>query len=192
MTTLFLVRHGETDWNLQQRFQGSQDIPLNETGRTQARNLAATWDRPVDLVVASPLSRARETAEILAAALGLPIHHLDRRLLERSFGRGEGLTVAERLIQWPDGRVPGLEPAETLRGRARAFLQEATSEFPGRKILAVSHGGLINGILSVVTGGLMGSGKTFLANASVTTLVHHRGRWVVREVGRRYAPPAAR
>jgi uncharacterized phosphatase len=186
MTTLFFVRHGETDWNRQQRFQGSQDIPLNDEGRAQARRLAAAWDRPVDAVVSSPLSRARETAEILAVALGLPIHHFDRRLLERSFGHGEGLTIAERLSRWPDGKVPGLEPPVSLKGRALAFLHEAIVEFPGRRLVAVSHGGLINAVLSVITGGTMGTGKTFLGNASVTTVVHDADRWVVREVGRSY------
>jgi len=186
MTTLYFIRHGETDWNRQQRFQGSRDIPLNDVGRDQARRLAAAWDRSAEVVVSSPLSRARETAEILSSALQLPLAPFDRRLVERSYGRGEGLTLAERLEHWPDGQVPGVEPPHTLRSRAKAFLHEILLAFPGRRIVAVSHGGLINTVLGLVTQGELGTGKSFLANASVTTVVHDEGRWVVREVGRSY------
>ena len=76
MTTLLLVRHGETDWNAARRIQGSTDIPLNDTGREQARataaSLAAQFAGQSPVVVSSDLARARETAEIIAEALGVP------------------------------------------------------------------------------------------------------------------------
>ena len=91
----FVLRHGQTDWNAQMRLQGSTDIPLNETGREQAR-VASRFlrDQNITRIVASPLSRAFETAQIVAEALGLPVE-TDPRLIERNFGLFEGLTVDE-------------------------------------------------------------------------------------------------
>ncbi|HPO58990.1 MAG TPA: histidine phosphatase family protein, partial [Anaerolineaceae bacterium] len=95
MTTLWLVRHGQTDWNLERRYQGQIDIPLNETGREQARRAAAQLrGRTFDALYASDLARARETAEIIAREVGLPIRP-DKRLREISYGDWEGLTVDE-------------------------------------------------------------------------------------------------
>jgi uncharacterized phosphatase len=190
MTTVFFVRHGETDWNREQRFQGSLDIPLNDQGRLQARHLAQAWDRPADLLVASPLGRARETAEILGQTLGLVLDHTDRRLRERAYGQAEGVTLGERKQKWPDGQVPGMETMEVVRSRSRSFLHEVIQAYPGRRVIAVSHGGLINAVLSLVTGGELGTGKTLLANASVSTLVYDEGRWTVREAGRTYPSPS--
>ena len=93
MTTLLLVRHGETDWNRDGRWQGQSDTPLNELGRRQARELAEQLDG-VDVVYSSDLARARETAEILAERAGVEVR-LDPRLRERGFGAWEGLTLAE-------------------------------------------------------------------------------------------------
>ncbi len=189
MTTLLFVRHGETDWNRQGRFQGSQDIPLNEDGRAQARRLAAAWNEGGDVLVSSPLSRARETAEILSAALGLPLRNTDTRLAERSYGAGEGLTMAERNERFNDGAVPGIEPPEALRFRALNFLESVTLEHPGRRVVAVSHGGFINAVLSLVSEGYLGSGKTFLGNASVTTLALSASGWSVVSVGVSFEAP---
>ncbi|HYG70238.1 MAG TPA: histidine phosphatase family protein, partial [Anaeromyxobacteraceae bacterium] len=92
-TRLFLVRHGETDWNVAGRWQGQTDIPLNEAGRAQARELARRMrGEGIATIAASDLLRARETAEIVAAELGLEVRILDHRLREQSFGAFEGLT----------------------------------------------------------------------------------------------------
>ena len=184
MTTLHLVRHGETDWNREGRFQGVQDIPLNEEGRRQARQLAATWREPAEVLVASPLARARETAEILGSALGLKLAGTDPRLVERDYGLGSGLTLEERRQKFPDGVVPGVEDPDSIRARARHFLEAVRLEYPDSRIVAVSHGGFINVVLALVSGGEVGTGKSFLGNASVSTLVDRGEGWVVAEVGR--------
>jgi probable phosphoglycerate mutase/uncharacterized phosphatase len=89
---LFL-RHGQTDWNLEGRFQGHTDIPLNATGLAQAHGAAERLARqPITAIVSSPLVRASKTAAIVAERLGLPLH-IDPELMERSFGRYEGLVV---------------------------------------------------------------------------------------------------
>jgi broad specificity phosphatase PhoE len=94
-THLGLLRHGQTDWNIDLRLQGSSDIPLNETGIKQAQ-LAADYllDSHWDLVLASPLSRAHDTAKIVASALGLEIVIIPE-LIERSFGVAEGMSHSE-------------------------------------------------------------------------------------------------
>src|SRR5437762_5332003 len=94
MTTLLLVRHGETDWNRDGRWQGGSDTSLNDVGREQARALADQLDGDIAAVYSSDLARARETAEIVAAKLDLAVQ-IDPRLRERGFGSWEGLTMTE-------------------------------------------------------------------------------------------------
>ena len=101
-TTLYFIRHGETDWNAEARLQGQQDVPLNEFGRVQAAEAGERLRRAVPHYpdvdyVASPLLRARETMERLRAAIGLepPSYRVDERLKELSFGDWEGLTWRE-------------------------------------------------------------------------------------------------
>ena len=91
----FVLRHGQTDWNLQARLQGSTDIPLNDTGREQARRAAQVLsDQALTKIVSSPLSRALETATIVGQSLKLdPV--IDDRLIERNFGLFEGMTIDE-------------------------------------------------------------------------------------------------
>ncbi len=92
MTTLLLVRHGETDWNRDGRWQGGSDTSLNDVGREQARALADELDGNISTVYSSDLARARETAEIVVANIGLPVQ-IDPRLRERGFGSWEGEEV---------------------------------------------------------------------------------------------------
>src|SRR4051812_41703851 len=120
MTTLYLVRHGETDWNRARRIQGSTDIPLNDTGRAQAtatgRLLAR---RQWDAVVASPLSRAVETAALISREIGLGTPELEHAIAERNYGDAEGMTGAEIDALYPNGaEVPGRESREAVVARA--------------------------------------------------------------------------
>src|SRR5919204_5528893 len=102
MTELLLVRHGETDWNVQQRWQGHQDPPLNALGREQARALAeALAGEGIDAVYTSDLRRARETAEIVAARLGVEVRPLPD-LREIDVGTWSGLTMDEIRTRWPE------------------------------------------------------------------------------------------
>lgn len=190
VTTLHFVRHGETDWNRQGRFQGVQDIPLNDEGRRQAQALASAWNLPAEVLISSPLSRARETAEILGRTVGLAAQRFDPLLIERDYGQGAGLTMAERRSRFPDGKIPGVEAPLTIQGRARAFLDLVVRDFAGRTVVAVSHGGLINVVLWLVSGGEVGTGKSILGNASVSTVVH-RTHWTVTTVGRTFSEALA-
>ena len=149
---LYLVRHGETDWNRQRRIQGTTDIPLNATGRDQAaRTGALLATRDWDAVVASPLSRAVETASIIAAEVGLPAPTTDDRLVERNYGEAEGLDFEELQRLFPDDTpVPGREKRSAVAARAIEALMDIARRHPDEAVIVVSHGGLIRSVLRVV------------------------------------------
>ena len=160
MTTLLLVRHGETDWNREGRWQGHSDTHLNETGREQARRVAAELDG-VDVIYSSDLARAHETAEIIAGDLGLPVR-VDARLRERSFGAWEGLTAEqieagfrEEHLRWlaREGAGPDdAEPFEAFGARVRSFLADVLDAHPDQTVLLVAHGGSIRVIHAFASG----------------------------------------
>jgi len=157
-TTLFLVRHGETDWNAAGRWQGQTDVPLNPRGREQAREVAGRL-RSVGLaaIASSDLLRARATAEIVAAELGLAVSHLDAALRERRFGCFEGLTREEVAARFPDAweryvadpgpAPPGGESREELLGRLLPAVASAANRLPG-PVLVVMHGGAMRALLA--------------------------------------------
>jgi uncharacterized phosphatase len=152
MTLLYLVRHGETDWNFQRRIQGSTDIPLNETGRAQARAAGKLLARREwDGIVASPLSRAFETASIIAdeAGLGAPAR-LDP-IVERHYGDAEGLTDSELSALFPDDTVvPGRESRESVAARVIPALIDLAERNPAKALIVVSHGGVIRSVLNAI------------------------------------------
>jgi len=136
VTTLLLARHGETEWNREERYQGHADPPLNETGRTQAKELADSLvDESIDAVYASDLRRAAETAEIVGARLGLPVEH-EAGLREIDVGSWQGLTKAQI-----DGRPWDGETYEHHSERITRALRDIAARHPGGRVLVVSHGG---------------------------------------------------
>src|SRR3954452_16520556 len=121
---LCLVRHGETDWNVSRQLQGQTDIPLNATGRLQAELSGiylARWHW--DALISSPLSRAADSAKIIADHLGLTHIELRDDLIEAGFGEAEGLTAEESALLWPDGDIPGRETVDDVRARAFRVIQ---------------------------------------------------------------------
>ena len=189
MTVLTLIRHGETDWNLARRIQGSTDIPLNETGRAQARAAGIALREGRDAatpvtVVSSDLSRARETAAIIAAELGAATPRVYPGLRERAYGEAEGLDVDELFRRWGGWNidVPGAEPWPALRKRALPALAHAVRDHrratgPGEaSLVVVAHGGLIRELIRHASGGeLPGEGER-LANGSAHELLYERDR----------------
>jgi broad specificity phosphatase PhoE len=136
VTTLLLVRHGETDWNAERRWQGHADVPLNERGRDQARALAESLaGERIDAIFTSDLSRARETADIVAARLHVPVA-VDPDLREIDVGPLEGLTADEaKAVDGWQG-----EPTERHAERILGALARIAGRHDGR-ILVVTHGG---------------------------------------------------
>jgi uncharacterized phosphatase len=180
MTTICMVRHGETDWNAAGKIQGQKDTALNTKGREQAR-LAGLYLRRWrwDAVFTSPLQRSKESACLIARAIGIHEVQEMNHFLERDFGQAEGLTSEERRRRYPDGTVPGLEPWEQLRHRTMQGLDVLVKGYPGGKLILVAHGGAINAILATISAGSIGSGKTVLRNAGLSWIHFQHAIWEI-------------
>lgn len=180
-TIIGLLRHGQTDWNIDMRLQGVSDIPLNDFGRNQARVAAeilssGDWS----LVVSSPLSRALETANIVAAKLGFENVDVLPELIERSFGIAEGLTYEEWKTRYQSGEeVDQAETIEQLDVRALALLDQLARDFSGRQVLTVSHGALIRRLIHLVSAGEFPREGERFGNASLTTIQHDGSGWTI-------------
>ena len=172
----YLVRHGESVYNVEERVQGQADVSLSARGRTQAESLAA-WSRSlpddaaIEEVWSSPLTRARETAASMATALGLPLR-IEDRLAELHAGIFQGRLWAEleaafpeEVAQWRSGdahfAIPGGESRAELAARGRAAL-EALAARPVRRMIVVAHGG----VLTAALGSLLGRTHPLLARAA--------------------------
>ncbi|MDR6904986.1 putative phosphoglycerate mutase [Agromyces sp. 3263] len=180
---LALIRHGQTDWNLALRMQGRSDIPLNATGREQARLAAsALAGEPWDVVVSSPLGRARETAEIIAAALGVPLGGTYDELLEQDFGVAEGTHVSELYVRWPDREWAGKEPDDEVGARGVRGLERIAHDHTAARVIAVAHGTLIRHTLAEISGHEPRHYPK-LENASSSYVDRADAAWRVRTVG---------
>lgn len=182
-TQLVLVRHGETDWNRDRRIQGHTDIELSDHGREQSQRLALRLSRePIQAIYSSDLLRAHQTADPIAAALGLPVHATPL-LREVSFGLWEGLTVPEVEAGWPveyaawreDSvryRAPDGEWIEELQKRAMGCVAELLAAHPGQTVVVVGHGGSVKAILCGVMGFSLALWRRLrLDNTSVSRLL---------------------
>jgi len=181
-TILGLLRHGQTDWNIDLRLQGSSDIPLNETGRNQALVAGATFSREDwDVIIASPLARARDTAQIVAQQLNMPFVIVPE-LVERSFGIAEGFSHSEwRKMYEANEHIEGLESLEDLRSRCELLLQLVATEYDGLRVLAISHGALIRKVLRIVSNNQIPQDGDRLGNVSLNKIVHADGYWSIGE-----------
>ena len=171
LTTFALVRHGQTDWNAERRLQGSTDIPLNDVGRGQARDAVGIlapyeWDA----IVSSPLSRAAETADLIAEGLGLTVARRVPELTERSFGPAEGMQAGPELeaLRVPGG-FKGAESEDEAADRGIAALEALAEEFRGQRLLVVTHGTLLRVSLSRAIGQTLAS----VDNAAFNLAHHH-------------------
>ena len=179
---LLLIRHGESTANAEGRWQGHADFSLSERGRRESERLAerlAAW--PIDALYTSPLRRARETAETVAARLGLALVE-QAALMEFDAGEMSGLTREEVLERFPEyvearraGRtdvlVPGMESPDGFRRRVQSALEEIIAAHPQGTVAVVTHGGPIGFICRHALGLPMEGVTPFaFANASITTL----------------------
>ena len=174
--TLAFIRHGQTDWNARGLLQGSSDIPLNETGRVQAREAVealAGWSW--DAVVSSPLARARETARIVAAGLALPLGPAYDELVERDYAELEGTPSAEAMDRWPDRSYPGAESLDAVVERCLRGLTRIDANYPGRNVVVVCHGTIMKYTLIELTGYPV----EVVLNGAVSTIERDRSGWRV-------------
>jgi broad specificity phosphatase PhoE len=162
MLHLILVRHGESEWNAQRRYQGQSDVPLSALGRRQAELIAERLAGvKIDAVYASDLSRAWETASAIAARSGLKVVP-EPRLRELKFGVLEGLTFEEAQAQYPEmivawqedfNRPPeGGETIDLFNARVVSLLNDLKAEHDEQILLLVAHGGSLSEILRVALG----------------------------------------
>jgi len=183
VTRIVAVRHGETDWNAQMRMQGQLDTDLSERGRWQAARAAeALAGEGIEAIFASDLARAFDTAQAIAAVIGLPIS-TDRALRERSFGIFEGHSYAEIDARWPDDAArwrrhePAFEPegGESLivfSARAVAAVRRIAERSRGRTILVVSHGGVLDCLYRAAAGLDLSAPRSWeLGNAAINRLL---------------------
>jgi probable phosphoglycerate mutase len=182
-TRIVAVRHGETAWNVDTRIQGHLDIPLNDTGLWQARQLArALANEPVAAIYTSDLQRARATAQAVADATSAPLTP-ERDLRERSFGALEGRTFAEVEIDLPElalrwrKRDPhfapeGGESLTLLRERIAHTVHRLAARHPGEQVVLVAHGGVLDMLYRLATGQEIQAPRTWqLANAAINRLL---------------------
>ena len=164
MTRVIMVRHGQTDWDVRERYRGRFDVPLNEVGVRQAyltaRRIASAWKATA--VYSSPLSRALDTARAIVGVLSLGLEVLPV-LTDMNFGQWEGLSPDEVSARWPEihaawhaaphtVQMPGGESLEDVRLRCRAALDLIASRHPGQTVVAVAHNDFNRTMLLLVLG----------------------------------------
>ena len=176
-----LFRHGQTDWNINFLLQGVTDIPMNATGIEQVRTASKVISRDDwDIVITSPLGRARQSAEIIAEQSGFEeILTLDL-LIERSFGEAEGLDYDQWKAKYSSlDEIPGGESRTDLIQRSQALLDTIEKSHPGKRILAISHGALIRTLLSISSNNELPRNGERLGNASLNIVSHLDSAWSV-------------
>jgi probable phosphoglycerate mutase len=171
MTIIGIVRHGVTDWNQQGRAQGQRDVPLNAEGILQAEALGKRLsEEKWDYIYTSDLSRASATAETIAAALDMRVTGSDPRLREKTHGRLDGTTVAERVELWGENwhELDHQEESDQkMLERSLDFINELSTRHPQDKVLIVSHGAWISTLLADLFKEME---ITFLDNTCVTII----------------------
>ena len=180
-THLGLLRHGQTDWNINFLLQGVTDIPMNQTGIEQVK-LAAQAIRAEDwdVILTSPLSRARQTAEIIASQHGYTEIIEQELLIERSFGEAEGLSHEQWRAKYSNlDVIPGGESRTQLAERSRLLLETISQELAGKRVLAISHGALIRTLIAIASNNELPRDGERLGNASLNVVKHSDNSWQV-------------
>jgi uncharacterized phosphatase len=177
--TFAFIRHGQTDWNRDDKLQGSSDIPLNDIGREQAHEAARLlagggWTA----IVSSPLKRARETAEIIAADLGIELGPSYPDLVERDYGSLEGSSSSEATERWPNRDYPGAETLDSVVQRGLAGLARIEADFAHVDVVIVCHGTIIRYTLASLAGHPLDGIK----NGSISTIDFEADGWHVLTV----------
>lgn len=180
-TYLGLLRHGQTDWNINFLLQGVTDIPMNQAGIEQVKLAArAVKAEDWDVVLTSPLSRARETAEIIASQHGFSEIIEQELLIERSFGEAEGLSHEQWRAKYSNlDDIPGGESRTQLAKRSHLLLETISQEHAGKRVLAVSHGALIRTLISIASDNELPRDGERLGNASLNVVKHSENSWQV-------------
>jgi probable phosphoglycerate mutase len=197
ITQICLIRHGETDWNVERRMQGHMDIPLNAHGIAQAKRLAKALSQvhqPFDVIYSSDLERALHTAKAVASALSLEMR-LTPELRERNVGELQGLLLVEAPLLVPqiwqshiarelDHDLGGGESIRAFHHRMNGALERFLNEHRGQSILAVSHGGSLDMIYRIVTQQALDAERVgVVPNTSLNWISHDGNTWSIERWG---------
>ena len=195
-TLIYLVRHGETLWNCEQRLQGQLDSPLTETGIKQATRLAYYLSSlSFAAIYSSDMERAIHTTRIITSQNDQRTVFYDERIRERHFGKFQGLTWAEISQKYPEEAakelsgspmnvVPGGESKHHLLSRTRVFFEDVVHLHPGKKILVISHGGVVNVWVRYVLQIPLDMPRRFhLGNSTVNIFEYSENKWYLKTLG---------
>jgi probable phosphoglycerate mutase len=196
-TRFCLVRHGETDWNLERRLQGHTDIPLNSRGLAQAAQMASALKKinlQFDVLYTSDLIRAAKTAQAIKSLFGVKAH-IDQSLRERHLGALQGLTTTEGPQLEPElwnihlsrdlqHDLRGGESIRQFANRIHQALEKLHRQHPGKTILLVSHGGALDMMYRLASGQSLAAEKTVsVPNASLSWISYDGTGWKVDSWG---------
>ena len=189
MTRICLVRHGETDWNVERRIQGQTDSRLNARGRAQAQAMGRLLqDCAWDAIISSDLMRARETAAIISNSKAGRVE-LREDLRERRYGVFQGLTYPDAARRYPlmYERFHQRDPNENFNGgeslaefcqRVTTALSAIAAKHDGKTVLLIAHGGVLDIAYRMVTAMPLGAPRDFtISNAGASWIVHEASGW---------------
>ena len=188
MTELWLIRHGQTDWNLEGRYQGQSDVPLNTSGLAQAKALAASLDwQAFAALYSSDLARAYQTAQAISAYTGLPIH-IDRRLREINQGEWQGRTLDQIRAVYNEGtqarnvtidpvtaRAPGGESVLEVSQRMAAAADDIARAYPAGRVLVAGHGLALATLICQARGIPLEQVYTFIPENTQAAIIEWKG-----------------
>jgi uncharacterized phosphatase len=186
MTTVCLIRHGETDWNRQGRHQGRADIDLNSRGKEQANRVAlylrdtGKWD----IIVTSPLRRAKSTAQRIAQIADVPSLIEMDAFVEQDCGEADGLTLQEAEMRFGRGILPGAESRDEVRVRSQSGMEQLRRSYQGCSILVVTHGHVIRTILREYADDPQTIEDTDFANTSLNFIKYDGVNWRAGDINR--------
>ncbi|WP_397537314.1 histidine phosphatase family protein [Rummeliibacillus pycnus] len=177
MTKIYIVRHGETDWNCEGRLQGGTDTTLNDRGKKQA-TVCRNYFKKIkcDAIFTSTLQRAMLTATIMNEELKLPFFQL-REFAERTFGVAEGMTYEERVKVYPHKEYPNQEKIGQLKERIASGLLKIHEQYPDGSVILVTHGAVIHTLFSMVENAEIFPQSARLSNGGVSIIHDQDGKW---------------
>ena len=182
---IYLVRHGETDWNKEGRLQGCRDIPMNQHGILQMEQVGVYMSDcgcQIDAIISSPLQRARMSAEIIASRIGYEVDGIavEPLFVERSFGNAEGLVWTAGMCL--DDGIYGEESVEELCRRAATGIERYTAVETGN-ILIVAHGAIIKALIAALTKGEIAyaDGSVVIGQGSILCVEYKNGKYVLQQ-----------
>lgn len=181
MIEITFVRHGQTQWNKENRIQGITDIPLNSTGIEEAKLLKDNITNEYDIFISSPLRRAHRTAEILNEKLKMKLETNDL-LVERNFGELAGQQVS--FVKANSQECSSIESMDAMKIRLLKFLKNIEQEGSGR-FLVVSHGGVISLLLNILSDGDIDWENTPISNCSLSR-ISFKSSWKIDFINREH------